>query len=632
MKKTSPLSLLVFCVLAVPNVFADVVMLKAGFSQIAGAAAGTAREISIRTSDGVRSIPIDQVFSIRFGSAETVPAASPLPAPASPAAAATVRSITLPAGTPISVRTIDAIDSKTGDTYREYAASLDEPVVVNQVTVAPTKVSAVLKIAEIKQAGRLKGSTTLSLRLIAVIIDGQRVGLETGDVVSASSGKGKTTIRDGAIGTAAGCGIGAAVGGAVGCGVGGAVGGAIGASTSALLGKDVKIAPETRLTFKLAQPAAVPAATSPTADHTETPLAAALRRGEAHMKANESTAALKEYEAAVEINGRSSLAHYNIGLIYLQQKNLQSAVDELNEASRGDLDPKWVVVWIHVRLGQIFDQMDQRDRAINEYIQAVQTGDNTYAAQYFATGYLRTPCREGVCPDTLTLRNGTSVTGNWLSMGDDKVQFLTDDRPQTYSKSDVLVVTFGSVPNVAAAPGTVACAPPAHPESAPPGALVCGPSVPVKLQATQPVYGPEPEWVGAVYFRDASGSFTPLERSATRTLQARYPMTYNLNLMVVEGPKSPVRLKQSEKTAFVVRLANGIDPRVFTLYPMDANSKGRGAATDKKTKSYKTILVNVTRVGASSYGLTPENALSTGEYCFIPKNSTDAYCFGLDAH
>ena len=37
------------------------------------------------------------------------------------------------------VRTIDAIDSKTGDTYREYAASLDEPIVVNGVVMATRK-------------------------------------------------------------------------------------------------------------------------------------------------------------------------------------------------------------------------------------------------------------------------------------------------------------------------------------------------------------------------------------------------------------------------------------------------------------------------------------------------------------
>jgi hypothetical protein len=164
--------------------------------------------------------------------------------------------------------------------------------------------------------------------------------------------------------------------------------------------------------------------------------------------------------------------------------------------------------------------------------------------------------------------------------------------------------------------------------------VVSAPPTAVRVQTPQVVYGPEPEWVGAVYFRDASGSFIPLERNATMSVQSRYPIpyTYNLNFFVVQGPRSPVRLKETEKMVFVVRLANGIDPRIFNLYPMNANKKARGATIDKKTNTYKDLLLNVTRVGASSYGFTAESALATGEYCFIPRNSTDAYCFGVDAH
>ena len=200
MKNPLPVSLLFFCTLSGGSLFADVVTLKDG-SQLSGATTGTAREIRVKTADGVRSVAIDQVQSIRFEMAANVPPAppqepafAPLPAPVA------VNDVTLPAGTEITIRTIDAIDSKTGDTYREYAASLDEPLVVDQVTIAPAKSNAVLKIAEIKQAGKLKGSTTLSLHLIAVTINDQRVALDTSDVVSASTGKGKTTARNGAIG------------------------------------------------------------------------------------------------------------------------------------------------------------------------------------------------------------------------------------------------------------------------------------------------------------------------------------------------------------------------------------------------------------------------------------------------
>jgi len=338
MKKTSLLLCLSFCGLTGENLFAEVVTLKRDFSQIAGDTTGNAREITVKTSDGVRPIPIDQVFSIRFGTADT----DPTPPPTAPA---TVQSITLPMGTSIIVRTIDAIDSKTGDTSREYAASLDEPVIVNQVTVAPAKASAVLKIGEIKQAGKLKGSTTLSLQLVALTINGQRVVLQTGDVPSASSGKAKDTIRDGAIGAATGCGIGAAAAGVVGCEVGGAIGVVSGVATSVLIGKTVTIPPETRFTFQLAQPVDVVVAS------TESLFAGALKRGEAHMEADEFGEALKEYQAALEINRGSSLAHYQVGLAFFRERNFQSAANEFRAALNGDLDPRWVVVWAHNRLG-----------------------------------------------------------------------------------------------------------------------------------------------------------------------------------------------------------------------------------------------------------------------------------------
>ena len=49
-------------------------------------------------------------------------------------------------------------------------------------------------------------------------------------------------------------------------------------------------------------------------------------------------------------------------------------------ALNGDLDPKWTEVWAHINLGKIFDITDQRDRAVNEYRQALRTKDNTQGA------------------------------------------------------------------------------------------------------------------------------------------------------------------------------------------------------------------------------------------------------------
>ena len=50
------------------------------------------------------------------------------------------------------------------------------------------------------------------------------------------------------------------------------------------------------------------------------------------------------------------------------------------ESLNGDGEPRWTEVWSHIQLGKIFDITGQRERAINEYRQAVQTNDNTFGA------------------------------------------------------------------------------------------------------------------------------------------------------------------------------------------------------------------------------------------------------------
>jgi len=49
--------------------------------------------------------------------------------------------------------------------------------------------------------------------------------------------------------------------------------------------------------------------------------------------------------------------------------------------------------------------------------------------------------------DTLTLRNGTTVTGSWMGMDARQISFLVNDQIRTYPKADVSKVTFGPEPN-----------------------------------------------------------------------------------------------------------------------------------------------------------------------------------------
>jgi hypothetical protein len=120
-------------------------------------------------------------------------------------------------------------------------------------------------------------------------------------------------------------------------------------------------------------------------------VAVAIRRGEQFAELSEFADSLKEYRRALETTRNSSLAYYRIGEVEFLQNMFQQAANDFRESLNGDQEPKWTVVWAHIHLGWIFDITGQRDRAVNEYNQALRTKDDTQGAQAEATKYLKTP-------------------------------------------------------------------------------------------------------------------------------------------------------------------------------------------------------------------------------------------------
>jgi aminopeptidase N len=122
-----------------------------------------------------------------------------------------------------------------------------------------------------------------------------------------------------------------------------------------------------------------------------------ILRGQQLVAEGDTTGALAEYQKALTANPNSSLASYRIGEVLFNQRNYQAAANAYRDALRGDDEPKWTEVWSHIALGKIFDVTGQRDRAVNEYRQAVQTNDNTQGAVNEARRYLEQPYKR---PDT----------------------------------------------------------------------------------------------------------------------------------------------------------------------------------------------------------------------------------------
>ena len=118
-------------------------------------------------------------------------------------------------------------------------------------------------------------------------------------------------------------------------------------------------------------------------------LRASILRGQAMQQQGDLTGALLEFNKALDLNKNSSLAHYRIAEVFFLQRNYQSSANAYREAINGDGEPRWTEVWSRIQLGKIFDITGQRERAVNEYRQGLQTNDNTFGALEEARKYLQ---------------------------------------------------------------------------------------------------------------------------------------------------------------------------------------------------------------------------------------------------
>jgi len=182
-------------------------------------------------------------------------AEAPRPAPPPPPQPTPV---TVPAGSDIRVQTIDAISSDTSQPGQTFQASLAAPIVVGDTVVVPKGANVFLQVTGAKQAGKIKGSSELTLALDHLVYQGQSYPLTSSAVQQVGQSRGKQTAKRAGLGAAIGAGIGAIAGGGKGAAIGAGVGGGGAMAYQAFTkGKAVKVDPETLLDFTLAQPVTI---------------------------------------------------------------------------------------------------------------------------------------------------------------------------------------------------------------------------------------------------------------------------------------------------------------------------------------------------------------------------------------
>jgi hypothetical protein len=207
---------------------------------------------SKRTQPPAQSAPSQSPASQPSATAsEQQSAAAPAPEPPPPP-----REIVIPSGTQISVRTNEAIDSKTAAAGQTFSAVISQSVKDEDGKVAiPRGASAALVV---KQAGAGKiHANELALDMQSVTVGGHSYNVETAAVGQKGKdgvGANKRTAKYAGGGAALGAIIGAIAGGGKGAAIGAATGAGAGAGTQIFTRGSVKVPAESVLTFQLQAP------------------------------------------------------------------------------------------------------------------------------------------------------------------------------------------------------------------------------------------------------------------------------------------------------------------------------------------------------------------------------------------
>lgn len=248
--------------------------------------ASSQTDMVVAGDDGIEhKIPLSQIRSVEYGEAQapqparraareaappperqTPQPAAGTPAPGAPAPQATAsKTYELPAGSEISVRTNEGIDSGTAREGQTFDAEVTRDARdANGDVVIPRGSKARLVIKSASKGGRFRGASDLVLDLASVTIRGKQYELDTADI----SRKGKSGLganRRTAEYTGGGAALGAIIGAIAGGGKGAAIGAGAGAGAGALTqiltrGGSIKVPAESVLTFRLDKPLRVTAA------------------------------------------------------------------------------------------------------------------------------------------------------------------------------------------------------------------------------------------------------------------------------------------------------------------------------------------------------------------------------------
>jgi tetratricopeptide (TPR) repeat protein len=115
------------------------------------------------------------------------------------------------------------------------------------------------------------------------------------------------------------------------------------------------------------------------------------RRGIEQFKEGNYVEAQTQFEEALKLDRSNSWIYYHLGLLFLEQRNFDLAIDNFKAAIAGNVNPPWLNVWSNIKMGNAYDAKGDRTRAVAAYKRAEALSDNYDNAQDAVKKYLATP-------------------------------------------------------------------------------------------------------------------------------------------------------------------------------------------------------------------------------------------------
>jgi len=160
--------------------------------------------------------------------------------------------LTIPAGTPITVRLQQHVSSASAEPGERFAAVLEEPIVVRNQVLAPTGTLVHGHVVEARRSGRLHHPGELDLTLDSLVVNQRSIPVVTSHLFARGGSHKKRNLAWIGGGGGGGALIGALAAGGKGALIGSGIGALAGATTAVATGKkDVGFSSERELQFRL---------------------------------------------------------------------------------------------------------------------------------------------------------------------------------------------------------------------------------------------------------------------------------------------------------------------------------------------------------------------------------------------